>query len=382
MNISGRAAGFLGVLCLGALSVACSSAAYADGSEPGTLPFQTVSYTCPADLATANALDVVCSNDACKPIELANNQAFPRAIASHGGDLYWVSFGNGGSDTGDIVTIPAGAVTPAVMAAKVGRPACLVASDAGLFFPASTYAEAAGTDSAILGLAFGASVPFVVASDQLAHAIATDGNLVYWGDGGDILRGNAAGGPVLTLASPGGIQAAYSMVVSGGFVYWITAFSDELLDVDQTTVLTPGHSKIMRAPASGGAAETLVDAACALSALVVDDDALYWAHRAGGTIASISLADGTVTQLATSQGLINALVADETDLYWLDADPTPANGGTTNGSLRRLEKTGGTPETLASQLASPVDLIVDDADVTWVEFDAGLVRKLDKTISP
>src|SRR5262249_30632673 len=146
-------------------------------------------------------------------------------------------------------------------------------------------------DGAVMALPSGAKVPSVIASSQYAYSIFADEAAVYWGSGGDILRAEIPNGKPTPIASPGGNMAARGVTARGAHAYWISYFQDEVVD-SNGAIEKWWHSKIMRSPVDHSAPETLLDASCNVGPLTVEDDAIYFAHQASGTIVRLPLAGG------------------------------------------------------------------------------------------
>jgi hypothetical protein len=105
--------------------------------------------------------------------------------------------------------------------------------------------------------------------------------------------------------------------------------------------------------------------------VIVDDEFVYWVDR--GSIECL-VADGALRrrrkdrsepteELAGGLHHPHKLVADDTYVYWLDYGCAPNRDGT----VKRIAKSGGTPEVLASGQITPIDLDVDQQHVYWTE---------------
>lgn len=166
--------------------------------------------------------------------------------------------------------------------------------------------------------------------------IAVDDTNVYW------LEGTADGGTRVMKAPVGGgasaeiatstLSPAY-LTINATSVYWN--------DYDM-----PGSTgALWSAPLAGGAAvklTTYIPDVATLGNLAVDDTNLYWVSYTTGTVHAVSIDGGTATDLATGPPGPTAVAVDAQYVYWLNA------GQSGSGSIMRLPKKGGAPNTLAT----------------------------------
>jgi hypothetical protein len=174
-------------------------------------------------------------------------------------------------------------------------------------------------------------------------SIALDSENVYWvADGrdgvGTLLSLPLAGGRPATLASLGPRHT--NIVVAGGNVYWGAA-----------------SSGILRVPVRGGTASIVLSTHGRPTSLAADATNLYFLQdfddkrKAGkassaldrDSVVALPIAGGKPMTLATFEGSQSGadgvLAVDASSVYWTDR---------VSGSLMRVAREGGTPETLVS----------------------------------
>jgi len=77
-------------------------------------------------------------------------------------------------------------------------------------------------------------------------------------------------------------------------------------------------------------------------------------------------------ELASGQAGIRALAQDADHLYWVTHPTCDVSGNQIyDGSVVRVPKTGGAPESLATGRGTPVDLVLDESDVYWIDQGTG-----------
>jgi len=230
--------------------------------------------------------------------------------------------------------------------------------------------------------------------------ICTDGSFVYWVEGnisnGAVKKVSVNGGDVTTLASE--LPEPRAIDVDASYVYWIERNNGS-------------NGSLKKIPINGGTVITLVTGLRnAQNHMALDADNIYWGDGkagGGGEIKKVSKNGGAVTTLV-SNGILNlktAIAVDNTYVYFYDDQnhikTVPINGGTvttigagtpeayalfgsdiywveySNGTVKKMPKSGGTITTLATGSNSPANLAVDGTSVFWIEFNnPGKVMKV------
>ena len=313
-------------------------------------------------------------------------------------------FGCGGDDDGNgppEPPDPPGPQEPGLLANTGPRPAYLVHDAASLF-----WSEAG--EAAVRRLAAGAASPTTVAPRfHFPEGIALDGTALLYLEDGPATAGciAAAGGRrLMRLSSPAAPEELATgqncgmdrgdLVVGGGHAYWLaTSVSPNTYSLRRTPVAGgpttevvnsttpidgfiiaggylywlenryPNPTVIMalrRVPLGGGPAETVLqDYATWGDAFAVADDSLFITVAAGAGVdllVAVPLAGGDSTVLATLNAMPNKLLVDADGLYWID-----------DQAVRRLPRSGGTPEVVSSDGRAPLDLLLRGADLVWSE---------------
>ncbi|HKV77841.1 MAG TPA: hypothetical protein VJP02_06865 [Candidatus Sulfotelmatobacter sp.] len=120
---------------------------------------------------------------------------------------------------------------------------------------------------------------------------------------------------------------------------------------------------------------------------VLDSTNVYWFEfdssqgNTGGSIKTVQKAGGTVSTLASSLGGVNDLVSDGTNVYWTEFDLS-----TLAGSVKAVPKVGGTVVVLASGTpqgsifpVAPLGITFDSNRVYWgEEANGGAIRSVPK----
>ena len=99
--------------------------------------------------------------------------------------------------------------------------------------------------------------------------------------------------------------------------------------------------------------------------IAADAQRVYWISPAPApNITASSRTPGVVTVLYQGAGRPRALALSDDSVLWIDE---------ASGSVLRLAKTGGEPQTIATKQAQPLDLAIDDERVYWVNAGVGAV---------
>jgi hypothetical protein len=181
---------------------------------------------------------------------------------------------------------------------------------------------------------------------------------------------------VRAISKNGG--AARDVAVSPNYVIAMRANDDWVYWTAGDSV----QGRIYRAPAQGGAAETLFIGQ-RLSDIALDEVNAYFANFSGqgagsGAVYAVPIAGGPPSVLANNVTPFGGLTADATDVYFSDDPPYST-------SLKRVSKSGGAPITV---MTSPVEddfriLRADSQSVYYLDAAGGINawHKSDGTIT-
>lgn len=105
------------------------------------------------------------------------------------------------------------------------------------------------------------------------------------------------------------------------------------------------------------------------SALAIDQRSVYWIDETGGTLERVPKKGGVTMLIFSGSGTAFApgasVAVDDTDAYWTSAMQA---GKVTTNLLRRQDKNGGQPTTVAQSSAATFSCVVlDDAYMYWVQ---------------
>jgi len=193
--------------------------------------------------------------------------------------------------------------------------------------------------------------PSVLLAPGKPFDVALDGSYVYWSEllgefcepPGALKRFPITGGAVQTLYSSCDFSPA-NIAVDSQWVYAVDWKSDNIVKI----------------PITGGSPVTVAAANGAIyhRGISVDNTFVYWADDDGIKQAT---KDGASTVTLFSDPRVHDLAIDVDYVYW-------TGGMIGSGEIRRIDKSGGTVQTLASSgLHYPRSLVVDESYVYWAE---------------
>lgn len=132
------------------------------------------------------------------------------------------------------------------------------------------------------------------------------------------------------------------------------------LALDSTNIYWYEGSRISKTGKNGGPVTTLASGVDAI-VLAVDSSGVYW-REYNGSVNKVDLTGGTITTLASSLGNDPSIALSDTNVYW------PAFGIMTVG------KSGGVPKTIVpSPLAYPSAVAVRADSIYWIDY--GVIKK-------
>lgn len=218
------------------------------------------------------------------------------------------------------------------------------------------------------------SPTLLVSGEDDPRGIAVDASNVYW-----MNRAGAVRAAPVHPSSPGPSGATTLATIDVGPLglppigVAVTSFTDVFVVRTDGTIAQPG-SVVMSIPRGGGAAVTVARAPGMPVALALDTQQVYWAtalvdpHTSlavGGTILAAPVGGGGPIVLANDLcGTFCAMALDAGHLYWVVGD-----------AIRAVPLSGGPATTLATVAASPVALAAD-GDAVYAIDAAGVLSKI------
>jgi len=190
--------------------------------------------------------------------------------------------------------------------------------------------------------------------------LRTDGNHCGECDR-DCGGGDCLGGTCQPVQLANFQREAWSIGVDSTHVYWTTAGGTGW--------------NVQRVSKNGGTAQGLAgpsDSPASQGQLVLDATHVYWANQDTGQIRRMAK-DGSGQELLAQGDIPMGIAVDDAHVYW-------SNRKTTNGSVARVPKSGGTSQVLASALSQPGILAIDADFVYWTGYGDGSVWRAPKTV--
>jgi hypothetical protein len=261
-------------------------------------------------------------------------------------------------------------------------------------------ASAAGPDIAVTVLAKG---------QHATSALIADESIVYWVEDQDgiVARVPKRGGAMMMFYSApgGGFAAPSTLALDDNWVYWteqvkVDAASPTAIgrvmkqdkNGGQPTIVAQGirdaltslasdakdlywlaGGQIMSASKAGGGAHPVTFKLSDPTSVASDGKAVYFTQasnadkaKPGGAVLETSPRPGSkLVALATGLSNPNGVLVDDANVYWIE-------GGTKLDSIAK--KPGGSPKALAESTGGIVDVALDDAFLYWVTADGNVMR--------
>lgn len=278
-------------------------------------------------------------------------------MAADAGNLYWME--NRFPDAnGAIRTMAESGGSPVTLAAGfVSRAQTFALNGSSVFY---TEANFPATDNLVkVSLPGGAPVRLATL-DVTPKKLAADETHVYWVDSAGVSALPTAGGAIVPLATVG--NSPLDLALRGGDVVW-------------TETTGPAHGEtgaVKSVPKAGGALSILFQGGDAPRQLATDETWIYWTE--GGPIGLIE-GFGRIARVPGGGG------ATETVVFGLiSGGPPIAVNGThmfiaDRFRIKRVSRSGGPVEPVASGNFYIRDLVVDGSFVYWVEDPAADVYR-------
>lgn len=173
----------------------------------------------------------------------------------------------------------------------------------------------------------------IVAQDAYSHWIAADTYGAYWIQQGDAIRmrPHDATEPVTVLEGPP--LSLLGLAVDEGAIYFFQRDT------------AAGSGAVVSIRRDGSGLTTLVSDLTMDFAPVLDGDRVYYANSSG-QVASVNKLGGDPRETTIDARAVRGrLISDSSHFYWLEGDDNTA-------ALKRMAKTGGAAELLATGLSS------------------------------
>ncbi|HEY8078422.1 MAG TPA: hypothetical protein VIF62_30040 [Labilithrix sp.] len=288
------------------------------------------------------------------PRTIASDLPCPRRVAVDAKHVYWmdaVGAVSRASRAGGAVEVVAPVPARKRLETIEGD---LVLDDDSIVWSQATWdpsAEREGVEALILRRpkSGGAAVRVAKADPTNLFALAIDGGRIYWQEetreGGRLVRAPKTGGSAETVVD----QPSWRWLVAGGFVYRADA-----------------EGAVVRHHDTGGPAAFVAAVTHIVSQMIVDDARVYWSTiREPHTLSSAPLTGGDPEKLADVDSFFESLAQDATHLYWLESIPFGQIEWTST-RLQRAPKRGGAVETLGEDFAGPCMDLAVGADAVYV----------------
>jgi hypothetical protein len=267
---------------------------------------------------------------------LAQNQAFPGAVAVDGTSVYWVQGGVG------VMKLPLGTSTP--IAVSSGEGPYEIALDAS--WPSTAQyvywtSDAGGGAVKRRRVDLSQPVETLVTNEYIAAGVATSGSAVFWS--------NVNLGTVKKLPI-GGTASTLAM---------LTQSFDMHLAIDATYLYFthPKSMSVYRVPLAGGMVQGMATAAKPVG-IAVDGLNLYWSDYALGEVWKTQLIGGNPARLAMGLSSPATIAIDTNNVYTYEDVPGVAR-------VLEISSVTGATKVLVSGLTQPGGIAVDDK---WVYF--------------
>jgi hypothetical protein len=286
--------------------------------------------TCNADLATDphncgacghDCLGGACTASACAPILVASSQGKPFTLAVNETAIYWT---NNEANTIGYAPIDGGA--------------------AGVFVSFAGYSPT---------------------------GLALDANHIYWTRWLEGLIG--------WVALDGGAPSSFSSQGIGPGT--LAVQSGTLAVVNDQPFTCQNAYSVVKMAVDGGGASIVAEGGTELPSVVLAMGSIYWANRgtascdaggARGAVEGVPVRGGGRVVFTASEP--DGLATDGTSLFWVNL-----NGGALGAaSIVSQPLDGGVARVLASNLAEPLTIAVDDANVYWADWSNESIMRVRK----
>ena len=232
----------------------------------------------------------------------ATGQTYPNHVAIDSTTVYWTNGGNPGEVMKE--TVSGGPTTPVTLASSQYIPSGIALDSTWVYWTGNV---GPGEVSKIRIDGSNAGTTDVIESAQnYPPALALSGSNVYWttqSNPATVLTASINGGPITTLATPGGNDILYPLTVGPTGVFW----------ADEST------TSVLSVPLTGGNPTTITSTIFGRG-LVADSTYLYFTSYSA--VYRVPVGGGTPVAIAQDPGSPVPIVLYGSFVYWLNAEGT------------------------------------------------------------
>ncbi len=218
--------------------------------------------------------------------------------------------------------------------------------------------------------------PTTLANAQSARCMTTDRDHVYWQNSNGLIVGAPKAGGELQISrfqTPIANDARCGLAVDGSTIFGTSYEYGKLVKL---TLESNGEWVL-------GASASMFGTLSGPSSIALDETWIYVTEYDGGTVKK-QPKSGSGDAIVLASGLAHPLsiVLDDTNVYWLNHGTSSVDGGidasapNKDGAVMRVSKNGGVVTTLVTGLPYPDGLAIHGGRLYWMEF-AGNVSAID-----
>lgn len=332
--------------------IPCPSARHFDPRSCSCVPDACAPVPCPSshhfDAQTCACVPDGCADAPAGPVTLASTKPpeFGTAIAVHGDYVYWTVRNLDHEANGSVRRVPRCGGPVTVLAPNQVGPVSVAVGGRMLFW--GNMGRGIHTPGgALMRMPLGGGPVTQIASQTVFwKAIATDQSYVYW-------------------TSETTLHGAYRAPIAGGPTEAIgpnQVFNEIAVDKNRAYLSQPAsipsNSRVVSMPLGGGPLKVLVPSDLVFPGVIaIDDTSVYYESRPD-KLMRVDKNGGTPQTIATAP--LSDMAVDASHVYWVQGDAARS----IPYALERVGKSGGTPTRLSDKGGTAIAL--DDSYVYWI----------------
>jgi len=315
-----------------------------------------------------------CVAGECQPLVLAASRAAPQDLAVAHGFVYWVEQGTAANLAldGKVMQVPVagcpsqGADCPKTLAQDQVSPGGVAVDQNALYWLEHSDGQTTVGTGRVWQLPLPETTPVVFASGQdRPRKVAIEAQRLFWVTSSEMRGKYLVGGTGDGLTLADNQPSPVEITVHGTRVYW-------------TNYGTSDYSgSVMKSELTGAHLETLADKQQQPRGIAAGPTFVYWANAGNGTIMRVDPQSPSPEAVASSVATPNAVELDQEWLYYLEGGTQPYYA---DGRVVALRLDGSEKRTLATGQIYPRSLALDATCVYWVNRGTPGQDKLDGAV--